>query len=210
MKCARRFLQRLRAPFKRGGREDLAAELETHLELLTEENVRRGLSPADACRAATRLGEPRRSLTAGTSSVCFRFDTVPRDVRFAIRRLIGILAGIAVLLGIVGVYGVPGHLVGQRRQEIAVRVALGATRWEIVWLVARRGVVLGVIGVAFGLAGSAALSRVVESTLFGVSALDPLTHVLAPALLLAVVVAASSLPAWRATRFSAIEALRSE
>ena len=141
--------------------------------------------------------------------MCFRFDTVPRDVRFAIRRLIGILAGIAVLLGIVGVYGVLAYLVGQRRQEIA-GAALGATRWEIVWLVARRGVVLGVIGVAFGLAGSVALSRVVESTLFGVSALDPLTHVLAPALLLAVVVAASSLPAWRATRFSAIEALRSE
>ena len=86
--------------------------------------------------------------------MCFRFDTVPRDVRFAIRRLIGILAGIAVLLGIVGVYGVLAYLVGQRRQETPCAVALGATRWEIVWLVARRGVVLGVIGVAFGLAGS--------------------------------------------------------
>jgi ABC-type antimicrobial peptide transport system permease subunit len=102
------------------------------------------------------------------------------------------------------------YLVGQRRQEIAVRMALGATRPEIVWLVARRGMVLGAAGVALGLAGSAALSRVVEGTLFGVSALDPLIYALAPALLLAVVVAASSLPAWRATRVSAIEALRSE
>ena len=91
-----------------------------------------------------------------------------------------------------------------------MRIALGATRREIIWLVARRGMMLGAIGVALGVAGSVALSRVVEGTLFGVSALDPLTYVLAPALLLAVVVAASALPAWRATRFSAIEALRSE
>jgi putative ABC transport system permease protein len=124
--------------------------------------------------------------------------------------LIGTFAGIAVLLGIVGVYGVLAYLVGQRRQEIAVRIALGATRSEIVWFVARRGVVLGTIGVALGLTGSVALSRVVAGTLFGVSALDPLTYLLAPSLLLAVVVAASSLPAWQATRVPAITALRSE
>jgi predicted permease len=124
--------------------------------------------------------------------------------------LIGIFAGIAVLLGLVGVYGVLAYLVGQRRHELAVRVALGATRSEIVWLVAWRGVVLGSVGVTLGLAASVALSRVLEGTLFGVSALDPLTYVLAPPLLLAVVVAASSLPAWRATRVPAIAALRGE
>jgi putative ABC transport system permease protein len=124
--------------------------------------------------------------------------------------LIGIFAGIAILLGIVGVYGVLAYLVGQRRQEIAVRIALGATRSEIIWLVARRGMLLGTVGVALGLTGSLALSRVVQGTLFGVSALDPLTYLLAPALLLAVVVAASSLPAWRTTRVPAIAALRGE
>jgi ABC-type antimicrobial peptide transport system permease subunit len=124
--------------------------------------------------------------------------------------LIGIFAGIAVLLGIVGVYGVLAYLVGQRRQEIAVRLALGATRSEIIWLVAWRGIVLGTVGIALGLAGSYALSRALEGTLFGVSALDPLTYVLAPALLLAVVVAAASLPAWRASRVPAIAALRGE
>jgi putative ABC transport system permease protein len=124
--------------------------------------------------------------------------------------LIGIFAGIAVLLGLVGVYGVLAYLVGQRRQEIAIRVALGGTRSEIVWLVARRGLILASAGVTLGLAASVVLSRVIEGTLFGVSALDPLSYVLAPALLLAVVIAASSLPAWRATRVPAFVALRGE
>jgi predicted permease len=124
--------------------------------------------------------------------------------------LIGIFAGIAVLLGLVGVYGVLAYLVGQRRQEIAIRVARGGTRSEIVWLVAKRGLVLAFAGVTLGLAASVVLSRVLKGMLFGVSALDPLTYVLASALLLAVVVAASSLPAWRATRVSAFAALRGE
>jgi putative ABC transport system permease protein len=124
--------------------------------------------------------------------------------------LIGMFAGIALVLGIVGVYGVLAYLVGQRRQEIAVRVALGARRAEIVWLVAWRGIVLGSVGVALGLAVSVALSRVLEGTLFGVSALDPPTYVLTPALVLAIIVAASSLPAWRATRVPTIAALRGE
>ena len=124
--------------------------------------------------------------------------------------LIGIFAGMSVLLGLVGVYGLLTYLVGQRRQEIAVRVALGATRSEIIWLVAWRGVILGAVGVTLGLAASVAFSRVLAGTLFGVSALDPLTYVLAPTLLLTVVVAASSLPAWRATRLPAIAALRGE
>jgi len=94
--------------------------------------------------------------------------------------LIGMFAGIAVLLGLVGVYGVLAYLVGQRRQEIAVRLALGATRSEIVRLVASRGVVLGAVGVTLGLAASVALSRVLTGTLFGVSELDPQTTCLLP------------------------------
>ena len=124
--------------------------------------------------------------------------------------LIGIFAGIALLLGLVGVYGVIAYLVGQRRQELAIRVALGAAPSEIVWLVVRRGLFLASAGVTLGLAASVALSRVPVGTLFGVSSLDPLTYVLAPALLFAVVVAASLLPALHATRVPAIAALRGE
>ena len=91
------------------------------------------------------------------------------------------------------------------RQEIAIRAALGATSREIVWLVAKRGLVLASAGITLGLAASIALSRVLEGTLFGVSALDPLTYVIASVLLLVVVAAASSLPAWQAARFPRLE-----
>ncbi len=123
--------------------------------------------------------------------------------------LIGSFAGVAVALGLVGVYGVLAYLIGQRRPEIAIRIALGAARSEIVWLVAKRGVFLGAAGVTLGLAASVALSRVLEGSLFGVSPVDSLTYVLASTLLLLIVVAVSSLPAWRATRVPASEALRS-
>jgi putative ABC transport system permease protein len=124
--------------------------------------------------------------------------------------LIGMFAGMALLLGLVGVYGVIAYLVGQRRQELAIRVALGARRSAIVWLVVRRGLFMASAGVTLGLAASIALSRVLVGTLFGVSSLDPLTYVLAPALLFTVVVGASSLPALRATRVPSIGALSGE
>lgn len=124
--------------------------------------------------------------------------------------LIGSFAGVAVVLSLVGVYGLLAYLIGQRRSEIAIRLALGAARAEVVWLVARRGLILGCAGVALGLAASVALSRVVESALFGVSAVDVLTYVCAPMLLLVVVIAVSAVPAWRAACVPASEALRTD
>src|SRR5688572_13989842 len=85
--------------------------------------------------------------------------------------LIGMFAGMALLLGVVGVYGVIAYLVGQRRQELAIRAALGAGRSAIVWLVVRRGLFMASAGVTIGLAASVALSRVLVGTLFGVSPL---------------------------------------
>jgi predicted permease len=124
--------------------------------------------------------------------------------------LVGSFAGVAVMLGLIGVYGVLAYLIGQRRSEIAIRLALGAARSEVVWLVVKRGLLLASAGVTLGLAASFALSRVVESALFGVSPVDGLTYALAPTLLLIVVVAVSSVPAWRATRVPMIEALRTD
>lgn len=124
--------------------------------------------------------------------------------------LIGSLAGVAVVLGIVGVYGVLAYLIGQRRPELAIRIALGAARTEIVWLVAKRGVILGVAGVTLGLAASVTLSTLLEGSLFGVSPVDSGTYLFASTLLLLVVVAVSSLPAWRATYIPAAEALRTD
>jgi putative ABC transport system permease protein len=124
--------------------------------------------------------------------------------------LIGIFAFIALTFGLAGVYRVIAYVLGQRRQELAIRVALGATQSEIVWLVATRGLLLASVGVALGLAASIALSRVLAGTLFGISPLDPLTYVVAPALLFVVVAAASSLPALSAGRVQSVAALRGE
>jgi ABC-type antimicrobial peptide transport system permease subunit len=124
--------------------------------------------------------------------------------------LIGSFACVAVALGLVGVYGVLAYLMGQRRPEIAIRLALGAARSEIVWLVAKRGVILGSAGVLLGLAASVTLSAVLEGSLFGVSPVDAGTYLLASTLLLLIVVAVSSLPAWQATRIPASEALRTD
>jgi ABC-type antimicrobial peptide transport system permease subunit len=89
-------------------------------------------------------------------------------------------------------------------------MALGARRSEIVWLVLRRGLFLASAGVTLGLMASVALSRILVGSLFGISSLDPLTYVLVAALLFTVVAAASSLPAFRATRVPAIAALKGE
>jgi len=124
--------------------------------------------------------------------------------------LIGSFAGVAVALGLVGVYGVLAYLIGQRRPEIAIRMALGAARSEIVWLVAKRGLILAAAGVTLGLAVSVTLSQLLEGSLFGVSPIDALTYVLASTLLLLVVLAVSSVPAWRATCIPASEALRTD
>jgi ABC-type antimicrobial peptide transport system permease subunit len=124
--------------------------------------------------------------------------------------LVGIFAAVAVTLGLVGVYGVLAYLIGQRRPEIAIRMALGAAQPEIVWLIAKRGVFLAGAGVTLGLMASVALSRVVEGLLFGISRVDVLTYLFASALLLLVVVGVSWFPAWRATRIPAAEALRAD
>jgi putative ABC transport system permease protein len=124
--------------------------------------------------------------------------------------LIGIFAGIAVVLGTVGVYGVLAYFVGQRRQELAIRIALGATGSEVTWLIVRQGMLLASAGVGLGLVGSLALSRVLTGLLFGVSPIDPWTYAIAPTLLFLVVLAASSFPAAAAARFEPVAALRGE
>jgi ABC-type antimicrobial peptide transport system permease subunit len=110
----------------------------------------------------------------------------------------------------VGVYGVLAYLVRQRRPEMAIRMALGAARSQIVGLVATQGLIMGAAGLTLRLAASVALSRVVEGSLFGVKAVDPVTYGLASALLLLVVAAAATLPAWRAARVPPSEALRAD
>ena len=120
----------------------------------------------------------------------------------------GIFGAVALLLGVFGLYSVLSYTVSQRRREIGVRMALGAGRTEVVMLVVRQGGTLVVAGIILGLSSAAMATRIVESVLFGVTSLDPLTFAAVTTMLLTVALIACWLPARRATRVDPVEALR--
>ncbi len=124
--------------------------------------------------------------------------------------LIGAFGGTALLLAIAGIYGVMSFWVERRTREIGVRVALGAQSGDVVRLVLRQGMVTAAIGVAVGIAGALALTRFLQSLLFGVEPTDLLTFAGVTLLLTFVAFVASYIPARRATRVDPLEALRYE
>jgi predicted permease len=124
--------------------------------------------------------------------------------------MLAIAAGVALLLGIVGIYGVIACMAAQRTREIGIRVALGAQLWDVSRLFVRHGVVLTVMGLALGLAGAAGLTRLMKTLLYGVNALDPVTYAAAAVGLGGVALLASYLPARRAARVDPVVALRGE
>ncbi len=124
--------------------------------------------------------------------------------------VIGMLGFGAVLLAAMGIYGVISFSVGQRAHEMGIRIALGAEKRSIIRLVLKQGLVLTGIGMVIGVAGAFVLSRVMQALLFGVGPLDPLTFLGTPIFLAAVALAASYIPARRATKVNPISALRYE
>jgi putative ABC transport system permease protein len=124
--------------------------------------------------------------------------------------LLGLFALLALLLGSVGVYGVMSYTVTQRAHDIGIRLALGAQTGDVLKLVLRQGLALAFAGIAFGLAGSFALARVIASMLFRVSATDPITFICLPSLLASVALLACWLPARRATKVDPLVAIRRE
>jgi putative ABC transport system permease protein len=124
--------------------------------------------------------------------------------------MLAIAGTMALLLGISGIYGVISFAVSQRRREIGIRLALGAQATDIRGLFVRRGLILGGIGLAMGLAGALGLTRLMESLLFGISPLDPVTFTAMPIVLAAAAVLASYLPARRAVAVDPVETLRAE
>ena len=124
--------------------------------------------------------------------------------------LLGAFAAIALALAAVGIYGVLAYVVSQRTQEIGIRLAIGADRSQVLGMVLRQGLLLASIGIAAGLIGAFALTRLMESLLYKVRPTDPITFASVAAGLLLIALAASFLPARRATRVSPITALRSE
>jgi putative ABC transport system permease protein len=124
--------------------------------------------------------------------------------------LMGLFAALALLLAVVGLYGVLSYTVVQRRHEIGVRMALRAQSRNIVLLVLKQGLRLTILGVAIGLAGAFGLTRLIERLLFGVSATDPLTFILIALLLTLVALLACWMPARRATKVDPLAALKVE
>ncbi len=124
--------------------------------------------------------------------------------------LLSMLGGLGLLLTAVGIYGVTAYIVAQRTHEFGVRMALGARGRDVMKLVIRQGMWLVLIGVVIGMAASLAVSRVLKSFLFGLSAADPMTFGIIPLLLAAVALLACYVPARRATKVDPMIALRSE
>jgi len=174
---------------------------------------------------AVRTGANPHSLTGG---IVREIQSIDKDqpvyqvqtlqeligITIATRRLVmfllALFSGIAMLLAAVGIYGVMTYNVSQRTHEIGIRMALGANRRDVLRLIAQRGMLLVGAGVVTGLIGAFAATRLLASLLFEVTATDPMTFVAVTAFLVAVAMAASYIPARRATRLDPIAALRYE
>jgi putative ABC transport system permease protein len=169
-------------------------------------------------------GEPRSLVSAATKEVAAMDQDVPlfsvksmeeyistsvAAPRFS-TTLLSIFAGVALILTIVGLYGVMSYSVAQRTNEIGIRMALGAQSRDVLLMIVKQGSVLILLGLAIGLIGAYALTRVISSLLFGVTAKDPFTFAAVSVLLAFVALLACYIPALRATKVDPMNALRCE
>ncbi len=123
---------------------------------------------------------------------------------------LGVFAAVAILLAALGLYGLLAFFVAQRRHEIGVRIAMGATASSVLRLVMRRGVALVALGLVVGVIGAAGATRLIREMLFQVDPTDPGTLIAVSLFLLLVVLAACAIPAWRASRVDPVVAFRAE
>ncbi len=158
--------------------------------------IRQLVGALDNAVPVWRIQEYRDSLTRSVSQERFRAG------------LVGIFAGMALLLSAVGLYGLLSYMVGQRSSEFGLRMALGAQPGDVLRLVMRRGVKLAVAGSILGIVLSVALTRLLSGLLFGVESTDTLTYAATVTTLLAVAFAASFFPAWRASKLDPVQTLR--
>ncbi|MDQ1557189.1 MAG: hypothetical protein QOD32_249 [Pyrinomonadaceae bacterium] len=160
--------------------------------------VRREVSAVDKDQPVTKI-----------STMAETFARAVAPQRFNML-LLGIFAAVAMILATVGIYGVISYTVSQRSREMGIRIALGASRRDILKLVVGQAMLMALVGVAVGLAGALALTRFMSGLLYGVSATDPLIFVSISLLLAAVALVASYLPARRAMKVDPIIALHYE
>jgi ABC-type antimicrobial peptide transport system permease subunit len=162
----------------------------------------------DSLRSTARQMNPEHVLySAETMDHVVSTTLAPR--RFSMI-LLGVFALLALLLSSIGIYGVVSYLVGQRTHEIGLRMALGARRADVLRLILANGMKMAFAGVVIGVAAAIALTRLMSSLLYGVSATDPLTFVGVAAVLTLVAAAACCIPARRAMRVDPMVALRHE
>lgn len=138
-----------------------------------------------------------------------RFDSSLSRRRFTML-VLGIFAAISFGLAVIGIYGLIAYLVGQGSREVGIRLALGATRTNIMALIVRGGMILAIWGVAIGISGALLVGRLMRSLLFGVAVTDIATFVTVPALLAGVAFLASYIPARRASYIDPGKSLRCE
>jgi len=149
------------------------------------------------------------SLPVTTQALGEMIDDSVKPQRFSMTVMTA-FAGLALLLAALGIYGVLANAVAQQTQEIGVRVALGATTGDVMWMVFGRALTLMGLGLAIGIAGALALTRTMAGLLFEVRPTDVTSFAGAIAGLAAVALLASLVPAWRAARVDPIVALRAE
>lgn len=159
-------------------------------------------------RAAVRSVDPSVPLIEPQLMATLVSDSVAQP-RFRSTLLLS-FAGLALLLAVVGIYGVVAFIVEQRAHEISVRVALGAQRVSVMGLILRQASIPVVIGLVIGLAGAFAMGRAMRELLFNVGPADPVTFIALPALLAAVALVACVVPARRALAVEPVDALRAE
>ena len=184
-------------PMVNSGFKDLLVRSDLPPEALVG-SIERQLHALDP-RIPLSEAEPMSQYLGGLTSVQ-RFTSV----------ILSCFAALGLMLAAMGIYGVIAYLVAQRTQEIGIRLALGAPRTAVLWLVSSQGLRMALAGLAIGFLGTTLAARSLKTLLYGISELDPLTLASASLVLVAVALAACVLPARRATRIDPMQALRAE
>jgi predicted permease len=161
---------------------------------------------ASAVRAAVRDVDPRISVASARTVAAMIDQKLGREHMIA--DISGVFSVLTLLLVSIGIYGTVAYTVGRRTRELGLRLALGARRGSVVWLVVREVALILAIGTALGLAGAAGAGRLVQSLLYGIEPTDVVTLMTAASLLAAVALAAAYLPALRASRLDPAAVLR--
>jgi predicted permease len=166
------------------------------------------LGEADALRHVVRGLDPQLPVY-GVGTLSQIVSQSSQQQQF-VALLLGLFAAAALTLAVIGIYGVISYSVAQRTHEFGVRIALGARKQDVLTLVIREGLALAVIGIAAGLAGALALTRLMANLLYGVTPNDPSTFIAVPVLLIVVALAACYIPARRASQVDPMASLRHE